>query len=230
MLNTLFEQAGNPQQSTILRRLRDEGYDEINKSGNTFVCCMARADSDHVILTNIDTYSAPHFYRFCAQNNDNPYLPRIHDLKIFEGFSLVKMERLTAVDHYDIADRDKALLEEKAPALIRYIRGESSNSEMADIRTRDPLHERTVREILQLSRDIYQRTNGETLPFCDVKPDNIFLRHTAGGAQLVYGDPLFPGMGANTENRQMMEQAYRRFDLPPLPDLRRGPAPEFRTP
>lgn len=215
-LESAFDKASATGPSYVIRTLRDQGYDFINQSLNTFVNCLARPGDDDVILINIETDSAPSFYRHCQQNPENPYLPHIKEMEQFSWGTVVRMERLIALDHVVINPQDWEELQEKAPAMIRYVRGESSADEMRAAAMDDPLKEQTVRGLLKVSQDVYRNTGGRILPFCDLKLDNIFLRKTQEGRQLVFGDPLFPGAGNEDDNRAFMEAAYKKFGLPTL--------------
>lgn len=209
--------ANKSSRSSLIGGLVRTGYDMLNMKDNAFVACLAQPEAEEVIIINIETETAPKFYNLCARTPDNNFFPKIYEMDVQKGFSAVRMEKLIALDHASIDAVDAAFLEEEAPKYIRYIRGESTSQEIAELETTSPHLKSTVQSILKVSQDVYRDSNGATLPFCDQKIDNIFLRKTPNGKELVFGDPLFPGTGkGREENWEMMENAYKRFGLPSL--------------
>ncbi len=215
-LGDLFETVAKPGQTGFIRHLFENGYDHINHHRNTFAQCFVKPEDTDVIIVNIEQDNAPRFYQMCLEQPDNPYLPTVHDIKNFSWGTVVHMERLVALDHLEVSSSDHAFLEKAAPQFISYIRGETPQSEMDEISREMPVLEHTARDILNLSKEVFKNTKGSILPFCDLKLDNIFLRKIHGENQIVFGDPLYPGSGKNADNMSFMQNAYKRFDLPPL--------------
>lgn len=215
MLKDIFDaQAEKISITTTIRSFLNDGYAFINTASNTFSNCLVKEGADDVVVINTDPDSASSFYQMCMDNPDNPFLPKIYEMaSMGDKGSVVRMERLVALDHLSLDEQDAAILTEAAPRYVEYVRGEGD-------RVPDDVQLKTaVTKILSLSQDVYKKTDGKILPFCDIKPDNVFLRKIEGGYQLVYGDPLYPGSGGNEDNRAMMEKAYSKFGLPALADL-----------
>lgn len=217
MLDTIFEKVA-PSPYALIKSLMADGYDFINHNSNVFASCLVKPDADEVVVVNIDPYCAKHFYNYCMDHPDNPYLPTIHEMREFEGGCIVRMERLCALDHIALDEADKALMDDAAPRFVGFIRAENDAPSCAK---GDALLEKTARDILRISQIIHRETDGDTLPYCDIKADNIFLRHAANGPEFVFGDPLSPGSGGCVENVDFMENVYKRFGLPSLVETKR---------
>lgn len=222
-IDSIFEKAATSPH-TLIRGLLADGYDFINHTGNTFASCLVKPDADEVVIVNIDPYCARAFYQYCMDNPDNPLLPRVHDLRDFNGGCMTRMERLVALDHIELDKRDEEMLGMLAPSFVAYMRAETDPHNTASMAAGNQHLEKTVRDVLAMSQAIYRNTDKEILPFCDIKADNVFLRSTPQGPQFVFGDPLFPGAGNNPDNIAFMEKAYKRFGLPPL-EASSAPAP-----
>lgn len=202
---------------SVIRSLKAEGYDYINHATNTFANCLCREGGDDVVVVNIDPDWAPAFYKLCAASS-NPYLPKIHEFRMLgDNACFARMERLVALDHINISEEHRSFLNSKAKQLVSYIRGEPIGFE--DDQLKD-----AALNVLKLSQNIYSRTNGRILPVTDIKESNVFMRPSADGHQLVFGDPLFPGSGGNIENKIAMNEVYRKFGLPDLPHLQLHPS------
>lgn len=198
--------------TAFVKGLRQEGYDFINHASNTFANCFTQPNDEDVVIINTDPDCAPAFYTLCKEAAaSNPFLPQVLDIRSFgERATAVRMERLIALDHIDLNEDDKALLEQSASELVSYLRGEENSlEETEDLRS-------AAVQILTLSQEVYSATGGRVLPFCDLKPDNVFLRKTVEGTQFVFGDPLFPGSGGNADNVSKMNATYQKFGLPSL--------------
>lgn len=227
-LDRIFEKAA-PSPSALIRGLREDGYDFINEAGNSFASCLVKPGGDEVVVVNIDPYCAEKFYQHCKNHPDNPYLPCVHDIKSFKGGCMVRMERLVALDHIELDAQDKAFLEKIAPAFVSFVRAETDANTTADMIAANPGLEKTARDILALSQSIYRESGGDVLAFCDLKPNNIFLRKTPHGIQPVFGDPLFPGAGKSEDNKIFMEAAYKRFGLPSLDESALAAQPSLQN-
>ncbi len=211
-LTHLFEHVTKQSPSGYISVLRNDGYTQINKADNSFAVCMTKPDADHVVAVNFDASWAPLFYHYCQSNPDNPFLPTVHEIRMHDDFCVVRMEKLIAVDHHDVAPADKKLLQDNMESWVAFIRAEKGA--VIDQEKNGYTLSETVRDILGLTQHLFKKTDGFTLPYCDVKPDNVFLRHTADGPQFVFGDPVFPGDGYNKDNLLFMNDVYRAFKLP----------------
>lgn len=225
-LDAAFHNAADkPSVSSFMTFLRNAGYDHVG--GGTFVECFTRPDEDDVILINLEQEVSSRYWQMCAENTDNPFFPRIHEINRQDKFVATRAEKLTVLEGAENDPADTCFLNENASRYIRYLRGESTQEEMAALEAGSPYLRSAVKAILRISQDVYYASNGATLPFCDLERKNIFLRKTPNGRELVFGDPLFPGTGRNADNMELMEKAYRRFDLPSLQkqEARLMPAP-----
>ncbi len=212
MLQTLFDQASRQTPSGYISALRGQGYDFINHASNTFVSCLTKPDSDEVVIINLDMDWAPLFYQYCRDNPDNPFLPTVRELTLQKDCCVVRMEKLQALDHVDLNASSQKALEDHAANWVAYIRNEGPVP--AKAAGDAALVRQTVSDILYLSQQLYQRTQGRVLAYCDLKADNVFLRQTDAGNQFVYGDPLYPGW--NEDNLGFMNGVYRSFGLAEL--------------
>ena len=217
-IDAIFEKAA-ASPHTLISGLIKDGYDFINHTGNTFASCLVKPNADEVVIVNIDPYCARRFYQYCMDNPANALLPRVHEIRDFNGGCMTRMERLIALDHIALDKRDEEILGMLAPAFVSYMRAETDEKNMAGMAEANPQLEKTVRDVLFMSQEIYRDSGKEILPFCDLKPDNVFLRPTPLGPQFVFGDPPFPATAKNTDNVAFMEKAYRRFGLPPLDSI-----------
>lgn len=152
-----------------------------------FVQCLHHPDHpDEVVVINIETGWAPSFYRMCQQNPGNPYLPRIFDVKEKDGFCVVRMEKLVALDHDGLSEGDRAMLAENARQIIEGVTGGGAGM-TAEGRA-------AFARILTCAGDIYRCSAGETFPFFYKKPENVFGRRLPDGSlHPVMGDLMFPG-------------------------------------
>ncbi len=238
-LRGLFSGVTRQTRSGYISALRAQGYDLINKyERNTFADCYARPDVSEVCIVNIEMSWAPLFYQYCQNNPDNPFLPTVHELILNDDCCIARMEKLVAHDHADVGGEDRALLRTNMKEWIAYICAE--DSKVSDHWKNGYSLRETVRDILKLSQDVYKYNKGRVLPHCDLRLDNVFLRHGTDGPQFVYGDPLYPADPRNINlpntddgvyqpssdhvehltNLDIMNKIYQAFDLPVLGPVR----------
>lgn len=201
-----------------------DGYQMLG--ADHFVQCLHHLDHpDEVVIINIETEWAPSFYRMCQQNPGNPYLPRVFDVEEKDGFCVVRMEKLVALDHEGLSAGDRQALEKNARHIIEGVTGGGADM-TAEGRA-------AFARILTCAGDIYRRSAGETFPFFYKKPENVFGRRQPDGRlHPVMADLMFPGgrlKSANDWTLLDMNDMRRAFGLPAI-DFTKARHPEASIP
>jgi hypothetical protein len=194
----------------VVTALEGRGFGFINNGFNLFASCLTQPNDDEVVTVNRDKNVALPYYRMCQANEDNPYLPKVLEIIEGDGFFIARLERVRALDHLDVNENTVVRHRKSAEDLVAFLRGEKT------FKNTDPLLKKAALLILELAADVYQRSDGKILPFCDKKAANVFWRETPAGVQYIFGDPLFPssGFGENfAVNLRSMNKARRAFGL-----------------
>lgn len=225
-----FAAATQKGPSAVRRDLMAQGFSPLHGEGNTFALCLGKTGEDDVWMINADTEAALSYYRMCQANAHNPYLPRVKEIIEADYFFVVRIERLTAPDHLEVAPSLQGYLLERGADATAFLRGEDGGQSAL---WKDPLAVEAARLIHDCAQSIYTATNGRTLTYIDNKPANVFERRGVDGYRhLVFGDPLYPSNTSSRDfrdNLDFMNRARAAFNLPSLL-LRKGAEPSAMLP
>lgn len=206
--------------SAIIRRLRDQGYEDIG-GGLSSVVFAHPAQPDKVIRMTNFVQEAESFAALCAAHPGNPFLPRIDATHKIDGDPatfVTVMERLENIRHS--TDPARAPLTGAARALTLILEGDDAHSlahefmmQDKNLRAAVQAIARAVAESIAANGDTfiyYDCGMNRTLPLEQQETDNILYRRTDNGRwQAVFTDPFRSG-SMGDENARAGHRAYAR--------------------
>lgn len=213
-----FQDFNGLSSNRIIRKLLDEGYEDIGGGFDSAV--LALPGDDRVVRVTNFADQAQAFAALCRKQEDNRYLPKVYDTHRIDGdppVFLTIMERLQALD--EIPEEERRIAGGFARALALLIDDHPSHAVVYGEMLKNKELSHAVMGLAGTLQTALEKDNGTFLyydsgysedhsgPLEEWYPDNVLFRpQEAGGWDLVFSDPFREGFVKDENHREKLAQ------------------------